>query len=124
MRLLRIVGLYQPSHYVHADWYVEGRRPYWITWSGLYSFWALALLSIGGAFVLRRRAHSPPLYPLLAPVAAVIATVLVTYASTRFRTTAEPSLAVLAAIAIDALIVRVRARGGDPDRSDYEPARN
>lgn len=110
VRLLRIVGLYQPSRYVHADWYVEGRRPYWITWSGLYSFWVMALLSIGGAVILRRRAKSPPLYPLLAPIAAVIVTVLVTYASTRFRTTAEPSLVVLAALALDALFAAVRTR--------------
>lgn len=108
VRLLRIVGLYQTSRYVHADWYVEGRRPYWITWSGLYGFWALALLSIAGAVVLRKRAHAPPLYPLLAPVAAVIVTVLITYASTRFRTTAEPSLAVLSAVAIEAVWTSLR----------------
>ncbi len=110
VRLLRIAGLYKTSLYVHADWYVEGRRPYWITWSGLYSFWALALLSIVGAVVLRRRNLAPPLYPLLAPIIAVIVTVLITYASTRFRTTAEPSLAVLAAVAIDAAVLRLQSR--------------
>lgn len=107
VRLLRISGLYKTSLYVRADWYVEGRRPYWITWSGLYTFWALALLSIPGAVILRRRANAPPVYPLLAPILAVIVTVLITYASTRFRTTAEPSFVVLSAIAIDALLARV-----------------
>jgi 4-amino-4-deoxy-L-arabinose transferase-like glycosyltransferase len=110
VRMLRIVGLYKTSLYVHADWYVEGRRPYWITWSGLYTFWILAVLSIAGAVVLHKRAHSPPLYPLLAPIAAVVVTVLTTYASTRFRTTAEPSFVVLAAIAIDAAATYVAAR--------------
>ena len=95
VRLLRIAGLYKTSLYVNADWYVEGRRPYWITWSGLYTFWVLALLSIAGAVVLRRRANAPPLYPLLAPIVVVVVTVLITYASTRFRTTAEPSFVVL-----------------------------
>jgi 4-amino-4-deoxy-L-arabinose transferase-like glycosyltransferase len=117
VRLLRIVGLYKTSMYVHADWYVEGRRPYWITWSGLYSFWALALLAIAGAVVWRRRrANAPPMYPLLAPIIVVVITVLVTYASTRFRTTAEPSIVVLAAFAIDAAWVRMRDR--------YASARN
>ena len=85
-------------------------------WAGLYSFWALALLSVAGAVVLRRRANAPPLYPLLAPIAVVIATVLITYASTRFRTTAEPAFAVLAAIAIEAAIRGLGAR--------YASARN
>jgi 4-amino-4-deoxy-L-arabinose transferase-like glycosyltransferase len=107
VRLLRIVGLYKTGLYVRADWYVEGRRPYWITWSGLYSFWVLTLLAVAGAVVWRRRrANAPPMYPLLAPILVVVITVLVTYASTRFRTTAEPSIAVLAAVAIDAAWVR------------------
>jgi 4-amino-4-deoxy-L-arabinose transferase-like glycosyltransferase len=110
VRLLRIVGLYKPSLYVRADWYVEGRDPIWISWAALYSFWALALLSIGGVVGLRRASgrrpdnRAPPVYPLIAPIVVVLVTVLVTYASTRFRTTAEPSLAVLAAVAILATI--------------------
>jgi 4-amino-4-deoxy-L-arabinose transferase-like glycosyltransferase len=106
VRLLRIVGLYKPSLYVRADWYVEGRDPIWISWAALYSFWALALLSIGGVIGRRRASgrgpddRAPPVYPLIAPIVVVLVTVLVTYASTRFRTTAEPSLAVLAAVAV------------------------
>ncbi|HUI48470.1 MAG TPA: glycosyltransferase family 39 protein [Acidimicrobiia bacterium] len=110
VRLLRIVGLYKTSLYVRADAYIEGRNPVWISWAALYSFWLLALLSIAGAVVLHRRAHAPPLYPLLAPIVVVVITVLTTYASTRFRTTAEPSFVVLAAVAIDAIVLRLRAR--------------
>jgi 4-amino-4-deoxy-L-arabinose transferase-like glycosyltransferase len=110
VRLLRIAGLYKPATYVRADWYIEGRRPYWIAWSGLYTFWVLTLLAIGGAVVMRRRANGPPLFPLLAPIGVVVITVLVMYASTRFRTTAEPSIVVLAAVAIDALWLRLSAR--------------
>jgi MYXO-CTERM domain-containing protein len=116
VRLLRIVGLYKTSLYINVDTLVEGRSPHWISQDALYSFWLLALLSIGGAVALRRRAHAPPLYPLLAPMAAVIVTVLTTYASTRFRTTAEPSFVVLAALAVDVALTRVRGR--------YAPARN
>ncbi len=113
VRLLRIVGLYKTSLYVRADAYIEGRNPVWISWAALYTFWLLALASIGGAVVLRRRAHAPPLYPLVAPIVVVFVTVVVTYASTRFRTTAEPSFVVLAALAIDAVIeaMIVRRRG-------------
>jgi 4-amino-4-deoxy-L-arabinose transferase-like glycosyltransferase len=109
VRLLRIVGLYKTSLYVNADAYVEGRSPVWISWAALYAFWILALLAIAGAVVWRRRrAHAPPMYPLLAPIVVVVITVLVTYASTRFRTTAEPSIVVLAAVTIDALWIRLR----------------
>ena len=120
VRLLRIVGLYKTSLYVRADAYVEGRNPVWISWAALYSFWALALLSIAGAVVLRRREHGPPVYPLLAPIVVVVVTVVVTYASTRFRTTAEPSLAVLAAFAIDVAIEAAIARL----RGNYASAKN
>src|SRR6185437_13852552 len=50
--------------YINVDTVVEGRSPHWISQDALYSFWLLALLSIGGAVALRRRAHAPPLYPL------------------------------------------------------------
>jgi 4-amino-4-deoxy-L-arabinose transferase-like glycosyltransferase len=110
VRLLRIVGLYHPAQYARADAFVEGRDPVWISFAALYSFWVLAVLSMAGAVVLRRRANAPPLFPLLAPVVVVLVTVVVTYASTRFRSTAEPSLAVLAAVAIDAAAARLVPR--------------
>jgi hypothetical protein len=58
----------------------------------------------------RRPQRGPPLYPVLAPIYAVVITVLVTYASTRFRAVAEPSIALLAALAIDALWARIPKR--------------
>ena len=110
VRLRRIVGLYRTGLYVRADAFIEGRSPVWISWAALYSFWSLALLSVAGGFALRRRSparyrHRIPVYPLVAPVVVVFLTVVITYASTRFRTTAEPSFVVLAAVAIDAAIV-------------------
>src|SRR5262249_23609080 len=109
VRLLRIAGLYKTGNYVRADWYIEGRRPFWITWAGLYSLWVLALFAIVGAVGLARGPDPPPpLYPLFAPVWLVVLTVLLLSASPRFRTPAEPSIAVLTAVAIDALWMRVR----------------
>jgi 4-amino-4-deoxy-L-arabinose transferase-like glycosyltransferase len=109
VRLLRIVGLYKTDLYVHADAYIEGRNPVWISWAALYTFWFLALLAIAAGFLRRRlrNASDPPWYPLVMALVVVFVTVMVTYASTRFRTTGEPSLVVLAALAIDAAIVMV-----------------
>ena len=42
------------------------------------------------------------------PVAMVTLTALLTYGSTRFRFAAEPSIVVLAAVAVDALVGRGR----------------
>jgi hypothetical protein len=115
VRLLRIAGLYKTSLYVRSDALIEGRDPVWISWAALYSFWVLALLSIAGAVAPRfTRPRDPdraraPRWPLLVPVAVVFVTVVVTYASTRFRATGEPSIAVLAALAIDAAFVWMRA---------------
>ena len=99
VRLLRIVGLYQPARYVRTDAFVEGRDT-WVSWSALYSFYALALLAICGAVVVRRE-RLAPVFPLFAVFLMVIVTVSVTYASTRFRAAAEPMVVVLAAVAVD-----------------------
>jgi hypothetical protein len=67
-------------------------------------FWVLAPFAAAGAVVLRRRRE--PLAILLVPIAMVILTALSTYGSTRFRFAAEPSVVVLAAVALDALARR------------------
>jgi 4-amino-4-deoxy-L-arabinose transferase-like glycosyltransferase len=110
IRLQRILGLYHTSLYVHMDNLIEGRE-LWISWVGLFSFWALALLAIAGVVLhKRRKPRGPPLFPVLAPIYAVVITVLVTYASTRFRAVAEPSIALLAALAINAFFERAPKR--------------
>jgi hypothetical protein len=87
----------------------------------LWSFYALALLSIAGAIVVHR-ARRVPVWPLLAPVGVVVATVLMTYASTRFRTTLEPMLAVLAAAALVAAVRRLRSGPAPVPGSAPDPA--
>ena len=56
------------------------------------------VLALAGAVLLRRR--RPALLVLLAPVATVLLMAAVTYGTTRFRFAAEPSLCVLAAVAL------------------------
>jgi 4-amino-4-deoxy-L-arabinose transferase-like glycosyltransferase len=112
VRLLRIAGLYHPSEHVTIDSFVEGRER-WAAWAGLAGLWVIEALAVAGAIVLHRR-RTVPVWPLLAPVGVVVVTVLVTYASTRFRAAAEPALVVLAVVAVDAAIRRVWGQQAAP----------
>ena len=98
-RFLRLVDMWDvgQSEFING---AEG-RPVLPTRLGIYAFWALLPLAIAGAVVQRRR-HGP-LLVLLAPVAMVLAVALATYGTTRFRFAAEPSICILAAIALMAV---------------------
>ena len=112
-RLGAIVGIYQPSAQVNLDSAIEGRE-IWLARLGLYTFWAFGLASIAGAVLVRRRGQVP-VFPLLVPPVMVAVTVVLTYASTRFRASAEVVLCVLAAVAVDAVLARMRRTPGKPD---------
>jgi len=66
-------------------------------------------LAIAGAVLLRRRGGTG-LWVLLTPVWLVLAITVVTYGDTRFRQGAEPTLAVLAAVSAEWVVLRLRAR--------------
>jgi 4-amino-4-deoxy-L-arabinose transferase-like glycosyltransferase len=105
-RVGRVTGVFRPAEQVDLDVFVEGReRPLAIT--GLVAGYATAIAAIAGAMILRRR-RGPPVFPLVVVPAVVLFTVAVTYATDRFRASAETALAVLAAVAIDALWNRRR----------------
>jgi 4-amino-4-deoxy-L-arabinose transferase-like glycosyltransferase len=106
-RVGRIAGVFQPSHQLAADAVVEGREVP-VARAALFSFYAVALLSVAGVLLLRRR-RTVPVFPLMSVLAVVVLTVAVTYGSTRFRAPAEVVLALLAAVALDAGISRLRA---------------
>ncbi|MBK5288024.1 MAG: glycosyltransferase family 39 protein [Acidimicrobiia bacterium] len=102
-RLGAIVGIYHPGLQIRIDGIIEGRgvgmaRVAW------YSFWGLGALAIAGGFELRRR--SVPVFPLLVPPVMVVATVALTYFSTRFRASAEVAICLLAAVAVDPAFAR------------------
>ena len=108
-RVGRVVGLYRPAQQVDIDVFVEGReRPLAII--GLFAGYATAIAAIAGAVIVRRR-RGPPAFPLVVVPAVVLLTVALTYATDRFRASAETALAVLAAVAIDALWNAYRSRG-------------
>jgi 4-amino-4-deoxy-L-arabinose transferase-like glycosyltransferase len=114
VRVGRVTGLYRPAQQVDVDVFLEGRER-WLAIAGLVSYYCVAAGAIAGAIVLRRR-RSPPLFPLLVLPGIVLVTVALTYGTTRFRAAAETSLAVLAAVAVDALWTAIAAarRTGRP----------
>ncbi len=67
------------------------------SWAGIVSFWVLAPLAALGAVNTRRRHRAV----LLIPVMIACATTVVIYGGHRFRSSAEPSIVIFAAIAID-----------------------
>ena len=92
---------------------LEGRDANGSSWAArvaLGQYFVLAPLAIVGAFVLRRRRVT--LVPILAPVIVVCVAVLVAFGNTRYRTPAEITITVLAAVAIDAGIGALVARAG------------
>jgi hypothetical protein len=86
----------------------EGRPAGPMRWAIRWS-WVVMALAVAGAVVLRRRGGTG-LWVLLTPIWLVLAITVVTYGDTRFRQGAEPSLAVLAAVSVEWLLVRLRAR--------------
>ncbi|MGH9059683.1 MAG: glycosyltransferase family 39 protein, partial [Acidimicrobiales bacterium] len=114
-RLGRAFGFYHPLQQVHLDALLESRPRRWAL-SGLAMYYGLAALSVGGVVVLRRRRL--PVFPLLAIGADVAVSVALTFGQTRYRSTFEVSLVLLAAVAVDAVFRRHAFSGRRPDRHD------
>jgi 4-amino-4-deoxy-L-arabinose transferase-like glycosyltransferase len=91
----------------------EGRER-WVTRLGLIVYYPTLIAAVAGAVVLWRRRARLHLWVLLAPAIAVTVGSAVTYGQTRFRAAAEPSLAVLAAVAIVAGARAVTSRSTPP----------
>jgi 4-amino-4-deoxy-L-arabinose transferase-like glycosyltransferase len=103
-RVARVWSLYAPGYM--AD-YNEGEgREQWASWLGFATFWILLPFAVAGVVLLRRR--RVPITPLVAQFVLVTVTAALVYGLVRFRTPAEVSIVVLAAVAIDAVLARVR----------------
>jgi Dolichyl-phosphate-mannose-protein mannosyltransferase len=94
-RLARTWGLWEPFAVP------EGRRK-WVQQIGAALYFVLLPLAAYGIVLLRRR--RVPLLIVLAPFLTVTATVLLAYGQIRFRHSAELSLVVLTAVALDRLL--------------------
>ena len=98
-REARTWGLSDPFFQLRLD--SIGGPTYEVARVGLWAYWALGLLAIAGAVVLRRR--RVPLLPLLGVVATVAVSTGLTIGQTRYRALAEVPIVLLAAVALDAL---------------------
>jgi hypothetical protein len=101
-RIGRDWSLFRPGDML--DWNLNEGRPRWVTGLGLVFYYPLLLAAIGGVVVMRLRKRRQ--WPLLMPPLIVTVASVLSYGQTRFRSPAEPSLVVLAAIGIAALIAR------------------
>ena len=106
VRLGRLLDVYRP--WTQGVFYqaAEGRNPR-AAKAGLIFYWLLLPFGIAGAFWTGRRGA-----PLLVPVGLAVLVGVLTYGSTRFRTTAEPSLVVFSALALRRALPRARSRSG------------
>ena len=102
VRVLRLADAwdFEQSIFINAQ---EGRGTAATRW-GIRAWWLLLPAAAAGAFVVTRRRDR---WILLAPVAMVVLVAIATYGTTRFRFAAEPSVCVLAAVALLALRTRI-----------------
>ena len=80
---------------------------------GLFAYYSLVALAVGGVVVLRRRRI--PLLPLAAIGADVLLVAAATFGQTRYRTSLDAVLVVLAGVALARL---VRGRDTEPATLD------
>ena len=121
----RAFGFFHPMQQIHLDSYVE-TRPYRWAVTGLVGYYVLLALSIGGTLLLRRRRI--PSFPLWAVGLDVVCSVILTFGQTRYRTTFEVSLVLLASVQLEWFWSRLRRGrasetlpGGEPDPHPDHP---
>jgi hypothetical protein len=90
-RGLDIVGL---DYQVSGD--VGEERYRWASWSGVVSWWVMAVLAAVGV----RRVAAPARWVLLTPVGSVLLTTVLFYGAHRIRSPMEPVVVVFAAVAL------------------------
>ena len=96
-RIGRTWGLYRPVDMVAFN-KGEGREA-WVTRLGLVVYYPTLIAAVAAVFLMWKQRARHALWVLTAPAIAVTVGVAVTYGQTRFRAAAEPSLAILAAVA-------------------------
>jgi hypothetical protein len=110
VRLARTFGVWDVRSQLFFE-SLEGRDYHWL-WGGWVTWVVLAPLAVAGGVLRRRRGEL--LWPLLVPVGVVVLTVVASYGNQRFRAVAEPSVVVLAAVAIAALLARASSSPPSP----------
>jgi 4-amino-4-deoxy-L-arabinose transferase-like glycosyltransferase len=96
-RGLDLVGI---ENQVSGD--VGEERYRWASWSGVVSWWVMAVLAAVGV----RRVAGPARWVLLTPVVGVAITTILFYGAHRIRSPMEPVVVVLAAVALTSMAGR------------------
>jgi 4-amino-4-deoxy-L-arabinose transferase-like glycosyltransferase len=107
----RAFGFFHPAEQIELDTYIE-TRPYHWALVGLGMYYVLAALSIAGTVILRRR--RVPSFPLWSIGLVVVFSTALTFGQTRYRTTFEVSLVLLASVTLEWLWSKLRP-GPDED---------
>jgi 4-amino-4-deoxy-L-arabinose transferase-like glycosyltransferase len=115
-RFGRLLGVYTPGQIARYN-SAEG-RPRWASYLGIASFWALLPFAIAGGIWLRRRRVR--IWLLFTPVWVVLMSAAVFYGNPRFRVPAEPTVMVLAAVGIAAVLSRRWPELGPEPSADAE----
>lgn len=89
---------------------------------GVFSFWALCLLALAGAFT--RLARSAPKWVWMVPLLLALSVVLVNVETPRFRAPVDPFLILLAAAGLATLVARLRRAPVVGERRGAVPARS
>ncbi len=118
-RIGRTWSLYRPADMIQYN-KGEGREA-WVTRLGLVAFYPTLFGAIAGVVVLLRRRARGMCWILCVPVITVTLMSGLTYGQTRFRAAAEPSLAVLAAVALVAAIRWTTSRSGSSAGGEAGP---
>lgn len=113
VREVRTWGLYAPRQQIDFE-SLEGRPQRW-QGVGTVMYWVLLPLGVVGVVLLYRRRVR--VWPLLSTVVVVALTTAFTYGQQRFRVAAEPSLVVLAAVSVAAVVGYRRRPIGTTERS-------
>jgi hypothetical protein len=101
-RVGRTWSLFRPADMITFN--VNEDREEWVTRLGLVGYYPALAGAGAGAVVLWRRRRRIALWVLCVPAIVVTVGSAATYGQTRFRAAAEPSLALLAAVAAVALV--------------------
>lgn len=114
-RIARTWGLYRPVDMVGYE--VNENKERWVSWAGLVSFYPVLVAAIVGAVMLLRRRKRYALWILCVPLVTTTVVVALASGQVRHRAVAEPSLTVLAAVAVCAALPSSRARGSSAARA-------
>ncbi len=103
----RLWEAFRPAQNVELNAFFEQRGTQ-ASWAVLIGYYVMLPFAVGGLVVMRRRRI--PIYPMIAVVVAVTLTAVLGFPVTRYRAAYDTIATVLAAVAIDALWRRWRAR--------------